>query len=46
MTATTGYPYTERELERTAKELERILRYALWAVTHRALAEQGQTDDR
>jgi hypothetical protein len=38
MTATTGYPYTAREIERTAVELQRMLDYALWAVDHRDLA--------
>jgi hypothetical protein len=35
----TRYPYTIRELDRTARELERLLAYALWAVTHRDMVD-------
>ena len=31
----TRYPYTQRELDRTAKELERMLTRALYLLTNR-----------
>ena len=44
MTASTtsSYPYTQRELDRAAGELEHILAYALWALSHRDLIKAAE----
>jgi len=34
-TTRTRYPYTRAELDRAARELERLLTYALWVLTQR-----------